>query len=186
MTDLVTLSDYKTYKSISSITFDTQLNEIIPAVSTYVKNYCGKTFIDYAFTDLIEIFSNGGNNLFLTETPIIDITSVEVSYDYGVSYTTLTANVDYYIDVNNDSLYNPNGFPKILNAIRVNYTGGYISLPLDLKIATLDLIDYYINEDYKPKKTEGRSSMENSSNRQITVSALPVHIQRVLEAYRGC
>lgn len=182
--DLVTLAEVKAYNNISSTNQDSIINLLIPQVSAFVKNYCNNTFIDYVCDAKTDIFSGGSPYLYLTESPIINLQSVEVSTDYGVTYTTLVSGTDYILDLEEDrvQVLNAEIFPKYINGYKVTYYAGYETLPTDLKLAVLELTGYYLRSDMaiKSPASIGRNSM---AIEYITTSKLPSHISRVLDYF---
>ncbi len=187
MRDLIDIDEYKVYKNITSTEQDEILEQIIPSVSTLVKSYCARTFIDNydlgleEFTPIVEIYNGGETIYYTSEQPIQGITSIEYSEDYGQTYTALVEFTDYVLDLQNDRIALFNGdLISIPNALKITYTGGYINLPNDLKLAVLDLISYYLKRESVPRKTSG----SNVSIEYITNSDFPPHIKRILDLYR--
>jgi hypothetical protein len=185
--DLVTLAEYKAYAGISSSTQDAAINNVIPKVSALVKNLCRRTFVDYVSDAKIEVTSgNGSSKIYLKEYPVINLSSVEISYDYGQTYTELELYNQYVFDQEDDALYctASETFPKYINGYKITYTGGYEILPEDLKVAVLDLVGYYLKNDmaiHSPK-APGTNSVQIE---YVTSTNLPAHIKRVLDLYRG-
>lgn len=184
MTNLVTLTEYKDYAGISSSDQDTKLKNIILYVSDFIKAYCGRNFIDnYAngvFTNITEYWSGGADHLYTREFPVSEIVSIDISYDYGTTYTPLALGTDYVYDLEKERIYVP-GANNItaVNAYKVIYKGGFSATPPSLKVATLDLVEYYMKKESTPRKTSGSISIE-----YIRSSDLPYHIKRVLDLYR--
>ena len=185
-TDLLTLAEYKAHVGINSTTQDTAISAIIPKVSALVKTICRRTFVDYNTTSKIEVVNGGtGASLFPKEYPIIIFTSLEYSIDYGDTYTALVRNTDYIVNLEDNTIDAVNGnFPKVINGYRFTYTGGYATLPVDLKLAVCDLVTYYIKNDMSvhSPKAPGTNSVQIE---YITTTALPAHIKRILDLYIG-
>ena len=181
---LVTLAEVKAYAGITSTTQDTIITQLIPQVSQYVKTYCNRTFVDYVNDAKIEYTSGGFPFILLKETPTITIESIEYTTDYGVAYTTLVSGTDYILDLENDRIQCINGteFTKYINGYKVTYYAGYEALPVDLKLAVLDIVIYYLKSDMAVKSNAsiGRST---TAVEYITTSKLPSHISRVLDLY---
>lgn len=181
--DLITISEYKAYAGITSTNSDTAIKNLIPKVSQLTKSYCRRSFIDYVNDAKTEIF-DGGAYLLLGEYPILSISSVELSVDYGKTYSSMEEFVDYTISnadqvilpINNTSFaIRPNGY-------KVVYTAGYESVPEDLKLAVMDLVTYYLRNDMAVKSQ--RDSGSNTVQIEyITKNTLPSHIARVLDLY---
>lgn len=191
--DLVTSAEYKAYAGISSTNQDAVIEAIIPIASQLVKNYCRRTFVDYIDDAKTEVFSGGStiSKFYLTESPILSISSVEYSSDYGQTYTSLEEYVDYAVDQEDGAIValpysedNSTVFAKAINGYKITYTAGYEELPADLKVAVLDLITYYMKNDgsvHSPK-APGTNSVQIE---YITTTALPAHIARVLNLYKA-
>lgn len=187
MASLVTLNEYKDYADIVSDDQDTRIKAVILYVSDFVKQYCNRTFIDNydtvgsQFTPIVEYW-NGGSCFYNTkEYPIQSVTSVELSPDLGQTYTALAAGTDYAHDLSKDRIYVVEGdLYDDVNSYRITYTGGYSALPDSLKVAVLDLIDYYIKQESTPKRVQNFVSVE-----YVKTSDLPHHIKRVLDLFRN-
>lgn len=176
---LITLDEYKDYASINSIDFDDKLQSIVDKVSNYVKTYCSRTFIDYydkntnEYLNIVE-YSNEPEYFYTCEFPINALVSVEYSADMGNTYTSIPA----YFDKSKDAIFIDSTYSGI-NAYKITYTGGYKKTPEDLKLACLDLVDYYYKNESVPRRTTMNNTVE-----YITTSDLPSHIKRVLDLYR--
>ena len=185
--DLITLAEYKTYVGISSTNQDAAVKLLIPQVSALVKNICRRTFLDFVDEPKIETFRGGahGNRMLLTETPIMQVGTVEFSDDFGKTYTTLTEYDDYVVVPEADSVeliasQYMNYFKT--NAFRITYNAGYEAVPSDLKLAMADLIQYYVRNDsaIHSQKAVGANTVQIE---YITNTNLPAHIKRVLDQY---
>lgn len=177
---LVTLAEYKAYVGIANPKEDAEIELLIPKISAYVKKLCRRTFIDYATTDKVEVSNGGFRSILTSEYPILSVSSVQTSSDYGVTYTPFT---DYVVDSYSDEIVCIAGtFPEGINAVKVAYKAGFTEIPEDLKLAVCDLITYYRKNDASIHSTKapGTNAVQIE---YITSSALPIHIRRVLELY---
>jgi hypothetical protein len=188
--DLITLAEYKVYAKINSSEQDDKLNLFIPMVSTLVKNYCGRTFVDYADTattasTATEYFSEGGKYIYTREQPILSVSKIGYkSSVYDTAYMDMTVDVDYVIDRQFDYIYcinSEDGFVVGPNFIKVQYWGGYADSPEDLKLAVLDLIHFYVKGEALPRKSLNSNQISIEHVKSID---MPPHIKRVLELYR--
>jgi hypothetical protein len=183
--DLITKAEYKAYAGISSTNHDTEIDLLIPKVSTLVKTYCHRNFIDFVDEAKSEVFIGGTSVFILNETPVLSIQSVEKSSDYGQTYTPLVEYTDWVLD---QDMYivsiNPNGWDRAIRGYRVTYTAGYESVPEDLKLAVLDLVTYYRQNDgaVHSNKAPGTNSVQIE---YISTTTLPAHIRRVLDMYKA-
>ena len=180
--NLVTLAEYKAYAELNSTNNDSVINILIPNVSQLVKNYCRRTFVDYVDTPKIEIFRGGVPYIMLEENPIITITSLELSIDYGQTYTPLVEFTDWVLDGNQIFPLTSTEFPKYLRGYKVTYTGGFDDVPDDIKLAVMDLITYYRKNEASVKalKHVNTNSMQIE---YLSDAALPSHIKRILDMY---
>ena len=207
--DLITLGELKAYAGINSTNQDVAFNTLIPMISKFVKTYCNRTFIDKNTTPVTEIVSGGSNHIYLSEAPLIQLVSFEVSKDFGKTYTALTEYTDYIFDIEEDRLTavsNMNSidfnippfvatlqntpftsnispiFRKHPNGYKITYRAGFAEVPADLKLAIMDLVMYYAKNDMAVKSPRGPGS-NTTAIEYITTTNLPAHIRRVLQNY---
>jgi hypothetical protein len=192
--NLITISEYKNYAGIKSNNHDTEINVLIPRISQFVKNYCGKTFVDYVDSDKVEYFDGGHDKFILSENPVRSVTSVGYSIDFGQNYTNLTQYVNWILDGNNIRSLNTQaitgliqttrGFPEVIRGYKVTYRAGYDDVPSDVALAIMDMVTYYRKNDMSVHSTKapGTNSVQIE---YISTTGLPAHIRRVLDMYRS-
>jgi len=182
--NLVTISEYKAYASLTNPNHDAEINSLIPKVSALVKTYCNRTFVDYVDEFKEEYFNGDQMMLILQEGPVLAINSVEYSSDFGQNYTELEEFVDWVQDGEYIYSVSSRGFLRQLRGYKVTYNAGYEVLPPDLKLAVLDLITYYRQNDAAVHSTKapGTNSVQIE---YITTTSLPAHIRRILDLYKG-
>lgn len=182
---LVTLQEYKQHAEILGDTQNVALNSLIPKVSELVKTWCRRSFVDYVQDARTDVFQ-GGAYLNIRETPILAISSVEFSEDFGKTYLPLTEFVDYWLDQDIGAIKPTNAnayFKSFPNGYRVTYTCGYETLPIDLKLAIFDLITYYKRNDMAlhANRTIGGNTVQIE---YVQTAKFPAHIQRILDQYK--
>jgi len=192
--NLITISEYKTYAGIKSTNYDKEIVGLIPRVSEFVKNYCGRTFVDYVDTDKVEHFNGGVSKFFLAENPVISVSSVGYSIDFGQTYTNLVEYKDWILDNNAICSLNTNavtslitvnrGFREVIRGYRVTYRAGYEDVPADVALAIMDLVTYYRKNDMSVHSTKAPGT-NNVQIEYISTTSLPAHIKRVLDMYRA-
>ena len=183
--NLTTKADYKTYAGIKSTNDDAAIDFIIPKVSDLVKNYCNRTFVDYWETPKVEIFNGGVKSFILAETPIVAITTVQGSTDYGQTYTNLTQYKEWVQEDSTVLSLDATGyFPKLIKGYKVTYTGGYADVPGDLEIAILDLVSYYRKANSAVHSTRDMSP-NTTQITYVSGTNFPAHIKRVLDLYKA-
>jgi hypothetical protein len=183
--NLITKAECKAYLGITSSNRDAEIDLLIPLVSKLVQTYCRRGITEYASSSIYTQYSDGGvDKIILHETPVLNIISFSVSTDYGVNYTALTSGTDWVLG-NDGCIYAINTakmFLPYLNGYKIEYFGGYEELPQDLKLAVLDLVEYYmknntavhVNRDVTPNVTQIQ---------YVATSNFPAHIKRVLDQY---
>ena len=194
MANLITIDEYKESEGIQSTKEDSRINSLISSVSQLVKTYCNNTFVDYYASNKVEYFNNHFNvtSIQVDESPLNTVTSVKERNGIAADYTTLVANVDYYVDSSTDSIFRSNGsngfkyWPLGPGSVEVTYKAGYSECPADLQLAVIDLITYYMKDEHKARQTIAGASIQNqSSSSQRNNVAFPDHIKRVLDLYKN-
>lgn len=182
--NLVTKAEYKAYAGISSTNQDSEIDSLIPKVSELVKSYCRRTFVDYIDEAKIEVFNGGFTELVLAESPVTQIISVSYSDDYGQTYTKLAKFTDWIVQGDTVIAIQPGGFKEKLAGYKVSYFAGYETLPDDLKLATLDIVEYYLKNSAAVHSTRQISS-NTMQVEYVSGSQFPAHIRRVLDMYKA-
>lgn len=182
--NLITKAEYKAYTGINSPNQDTEIDALIPKVSQLVKTYCRTSFVDNVDDIKVEVFEGGVSKLYLKEYPVIAISTVEYSSDYGQTYTTLTEFVDWVFDSNSTAIVSTSVvFLQGINSYKVSYTCGYPDgLPEDLKLAVMDLLTYYRKNDGAVHSSKAPST-NTMQIEYISTTTLPAHIRRILDQY---
>lgn len=187
MADLISLTDYKLMEGLSSPKDDYKISQLINSVSQLVKTYCGNGIIDFYSTPKVEEFSIKWNTDFvqLTESPLNSVTSVQTRENETSAYQTLTSS-QYYVDYSTDSVHSiGKNWPRGFGAVKITYTAGYSETPQDLRLAVIDLIRYYMKNEYKDRQTLAGATIENPAAGANSSVAFPDHIKRVLDLYKN-
>ena len=183
MADLITIQEYKAYVGINSTNHDAEINLLIPKVSKLVKTYCKRSFVDYFDEAKTEVYDGGTASIWLQETPVVQVVSVEQSVNYGQAYTKLVKFVDWVQSGDEIKAIGYSGiFEPLINGYKVTYFGGYETVPDDLKLAVLDLLTYYRRNDaaIHSTKAPGTNSVQIE---YISTTTLPANIRRILDLY---
>ena len=173
---------------------DSKIDILVASISQLVKTYCGNAIVDYyssAKTETFDIDDTYTSEIFVTESPLNSVTSVQERDSIADSYTTLTANTDYYVDTEHDRIYRIDGekstkyFKKGFASVKVVYTAGYSAVPTDLKLAVFDLVTYYLKEEHKTQRSIAGTTLRNEGSTSIRNDiGVPDHIKRVLDLYK--
>ncbi len=195
MADLITVNEYKDAEGLRGEKDDDRLAVMVPLVSDLVKKYCGTSFIDFyssAKVETITINDNYTSTITMSESPLVTVDKVEERPDYGSPYVELTTGkYEYYPDLDGDAIVrtnesgNPISWKKGVGSVKVTYKAGYSTCPSDLKLALFDLVNYYMKDEHKERRSLGNAQMSNQGTSGIKSSTdFPDHIKRVLDLYR--
>jgi hypothetical protein len=194
MADLITLTDYKENKGITSTTNDDRYEALITQASEFIENYCNRRFLDYVTNPVTEWFDGATNVVYPTHFPIIEVVEAAISPDGGITQYVLEENhpdgLGFFVDKQTDCIRTQNMHVQFISpystpyrSLEVSYKAGYPSLPEDLKLATISLVDYYFDKEYTPSKSLAGANLDNQM--PFATSSLPAHIRRVLDLYRS-
>ena len=192
MANLIDIDIYKTSEKIESTKDDARINTLIASVSQLVKTYCGNTIIDFYSSSKTEYFNVDWDThiVQLTESPVNSVSVVEKRDSVTSSYTTVPT-TEYYLDQTTDSILYVTGsayknWPRGAGAVRVTYSAGYSNTPADLKLAVIDLITYYLKDEYKERRTLAGASIQNQGSSTLADNVgFPDHIKRILDMYKN-
>ncbi|HAB53331.1 MAG TPA: hypothetical protein DCE80_14365 [Ignavibacteriales bacterium] len=124
-----------------------RLETYINSTSSFLERECDRSFHSATYTNE-EYNGNGRTKFWLKQYPITSITSLTFYDRYNA--TTLyemTEDKDYYADLNTGRLDNLIGvWTKDTRNIRVTYVAGYTTIPEDLKVLCMDIIDFQITK----------------------------------------
>ena len=124
----------------------------------------------------------GFKQIILKETPVVAVNSVAYSADYGKTYTNLVKFTDYVVRDDYVLSLNPVGFSEQINGYKVVYFAGYEVVPGDLKLAVLDLVEYYSRNNGAVHSTRDLNPNTTQIN-YVASSNFPASIKRVLDQY---
>lgn len=196
--DLITLKEYKDYYSMSdNPKEDSKISLLINSVSGLIQAYIGMDFEGgKMITETLSI-DYDTNIIYLEHYPVSSIVSVSESDRYTLDSTIhvpLVYASDYILNQADGTLirqYTPGGFanwPLSPGVITVSYitgtragTGTSDGVPADLKLACIELVSYYKNEEFKQSKTISGTSVVNTTTKG---EDFPQYIQVILDKYR--
>jgi len=194
MANLITRAQYKDYTKMDHNKDDSKIDTLVASISQMVKTYCGHSIIDYYSATKTEVFDVEDlltSEVFVTESPLTSVTSVQERSSIADSYETLTANTHYYVDTEHDRIRRIDGsrgidyWPQGFAAVKVVYNAGYSAVPADLKLAVFDLVTYYLKEEHKTQRSIAGTTLRNEGSTSIRNDiGFPDHIKRVLDLYK--
>ena len=191
MTDIITLDEYKQFQGLSKTDSDAKLSLIISSASSIIKAYLGNIFAPNA-NPIVEYISvdYDTNRIYPKYYPINSIVSVEESDRYTTDSTVhvpLQTGTQFYLD--DDSIVRVPGslgfanWPISPSTVKLTYTAGYnlTTAPADLQLATIQLVNYYVNTEYVPSRSLQGATIINPS---AGVAELPAHVRTILDTYK--
>lgn len=182
--NLFTRQEYKNYKGITSANSDGQIDSLIPKVSQFAKTYCKRTFLDHYEEPKVQYTDGGFASILLVEAPVVSISSVQRSIDYGQTWTTLIKYTDWVLVGEEIRSLHPSGyFETLINGYKVTYFAGFETTPEDLKVACMDLLTYYKDNEASVKSTKAAGT-NSTQIEYIQSNSLPAHIRRVFDLYQ--
>ena len=194
MANLITTANYKNYIKMEHNKDDAKLDILVESISQLVKTYCGNGIVDFyssAKTETFDMDDTYTSEIFVTESPLNSVTSVQERDSIADSYTTLTANTDYYVDTEHDRIFRIDGeksieyYKKGFASVKVVYNAGFSAVPTDLKLAVFDLVTYYLKEEHKTQRSIAGTTLRNEGSTSIRNDiGFPDHIKRVLDLYK--
>lgn len=188
--NLITLEEYKAYQNIAKTDQDDKITRLIASVSSLIQKYTGLEFnnSEQIITEVIDL-DYDAREIFLDKYPVNEIVSVtEINpYYYDSSVHFPVPNTLYTVDladgrlIRAQNMYWPQGF----GAVTVTYKTGATNLqpPADLKQAAIDLVTYYLKEQWIENRAMRGASISNGDLGYGYTSKFPPHIQRVLDLY---
>lgn len=177
MTDLVTLSEVKTFLKIqqSDVSNDERLKSLITQISQVVRDFCGRDFANIA---RVEYFDGGVQEIFLKHYPVIKIDSIKEED------MLLTENQDFiaYYDTGRicriGAMYlmgaKEGYFTSGLKNIEVKYISGPATIPDSIKYGTLEWIA--VSSGLKTKTYTTNEGVEAT----VALTTIPEHVREIL------
>ena len=171
---IVTSAEVLEFLSVSA---STKLTRIINACNEFAETYCGRAFDEDSCEELIKVHPYQ-DKLVLTNYPLIAVTSLTDSS--GSSVTILATDDGSGIVQITTSYWE--GFPVIEDTIElftVAYSYGFSTIPGDLKLAVLDMIEnrYYSGDSNIISERLGDRTYKKEGS-------IPTFSQNILDYYR--
>lgn len=209
MAALVTTSEYKTYAGITGSGEDTLLGVLIDAASAAARRACDRNETNgFESTERTETYDGKDSaNIQLNEWPVSLVTSVTIVGDDGS--TTVLSSSDYRIKPASGVLYmlgaargrfavyspyyqtyvaegfgeRPN-FPRGIENVSVVYTGGWATIPADLKMAIYRIVDILYAERRKDPGIQSESLGQYSYTRAANVVSMDEQVRAMLSRFQ--
>ena len=179
--NLVTRAEYKAYAGISSTTQDDLIDFLIPKISDAVRIFCRNPLLDRQ-ESISEIYDGGNSVLIPSSGPVVAVSSVSYSENYGKTWQSLTQYEDWiYVQKEQVIKCTFNSvFPLRLAGYKVLYVAGNDGCPDGLKLGVLEFIQYYMRHEGAVHSNSAPGG-NSAQIEYITNSKLPASIQRIFD-----
>lgn len=157
---LITATEYKTARGISGSTWDARITPAILHAKAWTDRYCGREDMETGGTSAFELDAaevevvdgTGSEWLFVKRTPLNSITSIVETYTDG-STATVTSTSYRKAHANQGAIVllpamagwesspSRSVWTEGVQNFTVTYSGGYTTIPDDLKNAQYEIID---------------------------------------------
>lgn len=187
-TVLVTLAEVKTHLNKTTTTDDTELQGFIDAATPVIENIAGPVIPQTR----VEYYNGGQSQISLNWLPIASVTSIVETY--GQTNYTLTEiqlggvstgfgfTVDYATGKVVRRAYNAEAmFPVGTNNVKVTYVSGRATVPANVRLATLMLIQHLWSSS-QLNKNGGRPSFGGDDTFTVGAGfAVPNRVRELLQ-----
>lgn len=205
---LTTVADYKVHAKISGSGEDTRLAAILAAAESWLTRRTGRAFVQASYTTVLD--GNGWETLLLPERPVTAITSVTEKFADG---STAVLDSDTYrfgangllrrtfvgrsrfarqsaaswrADVDEGGGFrNPYVWTEGYQNFSVVYTGGFATIPDDLKYTVYRLIDWFYKSAGEDPTMLSESIGAYSYTRAPATESMPPDIALFVRAWEG-
>lgn len=184
--DLITLHEYHTYADMPSpAENDEQITQMISSASAYIEKMTGRTFmLDGPSPVAVVEIINGtcSPRVYVANAPITSVTKIE--YWTGTQWNEYElASHPYTFKAGTNCIYFTQGhkFIRGFQNIKVTYTYGYVSLPLDLKLGCYKLVTHLLQE-------ADRSGISSQNDGEQTFSydhKIPQEVIELITRYKA-
>lgn len=190
MANLITLAEYKAAKAITLTTQDAVIEGLITTCSAIVTKIVEKNFYATAttVTEVLDI-DYESDVIYLENFPINSVTSVtaiDPEENDSTVFFPVNSGTEYTVNLAHGSIAKIDGinWPQGRAAVTVVYSVGSapVSVPAELKQVTIDIVTYYLKEEWKESRSMMGASMRNEPIYSSSTK-FPPHIQRILDLY---
>lgn len=183
---ILTLAEYKAIKNRTKTEDDVHMQLVIDTVNTMIESFIGRNpYLEENIEEFVSL-DYDTDIIFTKKWPITSISSVRevpqgISLSNTLNHRPLYLDEDYTFE--DDRIYKLNGknWSTGSKRVRIVYSAGYDEIPAALKLAAVELADFYIKEEYLQSRVAGNTTVTNLVS---DIAKIPAHIRMVLNTYR--
>ena len=151
MADLTELSKAREWIGIKTEADDTLLARLIKAASAFIASFLSRTILSASYVEYRD--GAGGDSMSCLNYPVTAVSGVEIN---GVAIPLATGTVSYgYQFSDKQIILRGYKFTRGKRNVKLSYTAGYATVPLDLEQACLELVAYkYRSRDWVGQSTK--------------------------------
>lgn len=208
MGNLITLADVKAELPIRSgnTDFDARINEVIATAESQIETFCRRTFSTQSYSEIFHVqqgattsldLLNGANStgtyttassqpFYLKNGPLDEDSDVRVFYDLTHRFgedTELLAD-DFTVLLEKACVYVYKPLLKSRDSVKITYTGGYTSVPSELKFAAVMQAVHLYKRSLAENVSTASDKDEKSKEPYTVVSGLLPEVSSILVPYR--
>lgn len=158
---------------------DGRLERFINTASDRISNYCERQLVA---GDTVDILHGGMTNMvMLQEWPINSISEVAIDSEGVFGPDTVIQPENYRMVDEGTLLYNTI-FPYGYGNVRVTYNAGYQTIPSDLEMAAILLVEWL--HRFRSNQNIGRSALSKGDESVTILQDIPPIIRSLLDPYR--
>lgn len=172
MPDIVTLAEARAHLNLVATNNDSEVSTLITGATAFVERHIGPV-VQQTVTETVTPTTSG---LIFLSGPVISITSMTAAYGYPATYTV----ADWYPDGSSIRT----GYGKDAGhptwPVTVTYVGGYVTVPGDIRQATLD----YIKWRWESQRGSTPFPAMGSEFAVAPTATVPYKVMEVIDGYR--
>lgn len=177
----MTLSQAKDYLSIASgdTTKDSWVEMLINSASDLIERHCSRSFKSASYTHYFD--GHGTNEIVLSQYPVSNVTSVKVDSLRVFGSDTALASTSFQAMEGGILRLHDTRFPEGSQVVKVEYTAGYTTVPGDLQIACLFLVEWVFRT--QNDRRLGRTSVSKGQEAVTNIPGIPRDVEMILEPF---
>ena len=172
MPDIVTLSEAKAHLNQTTAANDGEVSALVTAATAFIERHIGPV-VQQTVTETVTPATSG---LIFLSGPVISITSMTAAYGYPATYTV----ADWFPDGSSIRAGYGKGSSYDWWPVTVTYVGGYVTVPGDIRQATLD----YIKWRWLSQRGATPLSAMGDEFAMAPSATVPYKVMEVIDGYR--